>query len=88
MEAALDEAGIEWFTSRDVGVLSKYYRGNSPSNPIYVIDHTLGRAVPVDEYTQIFERYAQPARLVRVYVRPDQTERARHVVDAFRDKVH
>jgi HD superfamily phosphohydrolase len=80
IEAALREAGIEHFVSRDEGTLSKYYGSHRRGPPIYVVDPGSGQAAPIDDYTQIYERYAQPTRLERIYVRPDQTRAARQIV--------
>lgn len=80
IEAALIEAGIEHFVSRDQGTLSKYYGAERRGPVIYVIDPGTGQTGPIDDYTRIYERYAQPTRLERVYVRPDQTGAARKLV--------
>lgn len=77
LEQTLDDAGIEHFVSRDEGVLSRYYGGDSEQTPIYVVNDTLGRATRVETYSRLFERYAQPTRLIRVYCRPDQRDQAR-----------
>lgn len=81
--AALDGQGVEHFVSRDRGVLSKYYDADGVKRPIYVINRAVGLAVPMDAYSRIYERYAQPARLFRIYCRPDQTAEARRCVAAF-----
>ncbi len=80
---ALDDAGVQHFTSRDHGVLSKYYGGDDHhvDRPIYVVNRPLKQVHRVDHYSRIYERYAQPTPLVRVYCRPDQQELALSVVD-------
>lgn len=80
--AALDEAGVEHFICRDQGTLSKYYGQGQAPLPIYVFDRAVGRAAPIEHYARIYERYAQPTQLVRVYVRPDQTASAQRIINA------
>ncbi|MEZ4435942.1 MAG: HD domain-containing protein [bacterium] len=82
IEQALVAEGIEHFVSRDRGVLSKYYGAGRRGSPLYVVDAALGQAGPIDDYTRIYERYAQPTRLERIYVRPDQIRRARQIITA------
>lgn len=82
IEQVLDAEGIEHFVSRDRGVLSKYYGASRRGPPIFVVDATLGQAGPIDDYSRIYERYAQPTRLERVYVRPDQVRQARAIITA------
>jgi HD superfamily phosphohydrolase len=77
LRQALQQAGIDHFVSRDEGVLSRYYGTVAPPASIYVINRALGRATRIDAYSKLFQRYAQPARLTRVYCRPDQVEPAR-----------
>ncbi len=73
VEEALSDAGIDYYVSRDESVLSRYYAfGGSGRAAIFVINRALGRARRVDTYSKLYERYAQPARLQRVYCRPDQ----------------
>jgi HD superfamily phosphohydrolase len=81
--AALNERRIEHFTSVDKGVLSSYYGPEGVKRPIYVINDALGQAVRMDAYSRIYERYAQPARLFRIYCRPDQAAEARSCVASF-----
>lgn len=83
IDAALDEAGVEHFVSNDRGVLSKYYGGGPVDRPIYVVNRALRQVHRIDEYSRIYERYAAPAQLIRVYCRPDQQDLGRQVVSAF-----
>ena len=76
---ALNTEGIAHFESEDRGVLSKYY-GASGGPPIYVVHESIGEAVPIQRYARVYERYAQPTRLTRVYVDPEHTARARALV--------
>jgi len=83
IEQALGDAGVEHFICRDQGTLSKYYGQDARRLPIYVFDRAVGREAPIEEYARIYERYAQPTQLVRVYVRPDQTREARRIINAM-----
>ena len=76
LRRSFEAAGIEHFVSRDEGVLSRYYSRASHA-PIFVINRALERARRVDHYSKLFERYAQPARITRIYCRPDQVPLAR-----------
>lgn len=76
---ALGEAGVEHFVSRDKGVLSKYY-GGAGADAIVVLNEALRQAYPIQQYSRIYERYAQPTPLVRIYSRPEHAERARQVL--------
>jgi HD superfamily phosphohydrolase len=80
----LDAEGIDHFISRDEGVISKYYAGTLAAHPMYVFHKNLGDVRPISEYAKVFDRYAQPTRLMRVYVRPDQAAQAERVVGALR----
>ncbi len=83
LEAALLDAGVEFFTSRDKGVLSKYYGGPS-ARPMFIINEALPGAVPVERYSRIFERYRQPTPLIRIYCRPDQADLARRCLESHK----
>jgi HD superfamily phosphohydrolase len=77
VERGLQKRGFDFFVSRDESVLSRYYLRAAIKEPIYVTNLALGRATRIDSYSKLFERYAQPARLTRVYCRPDQVKEAR-----------
>ncbi|MEZ4472999.1 MAG: phosphohydrolase [bacterium] len=79
--AGLEAAGVRAFLSEDEGVLSKYYRAPGEARPsLYVVHDAIGQAVPIQRYARVYERYAQPTRLMRVYVDPDQADLARAIV--------
>jgi len=81
--AALTDAGVEHFSSRDHGVLSKYYGMDAPDAlPIYVRNEPLRQAMPIHSYSRIYERYQQPTPLNRVYVHPDQQALGRRVLES------
>lgn len=79
LSGALEAAGVEHFTVESRGVLSKYLdEGETPS--LFVIDQATGRLTEVSAYTPLYQRFARAVRLSRVYVRPDQAERAQPIV--------
>jgi len=79
---ALEAEKLDMFTSRDRGVLSKYY-GKATTIPIYVRNNALRQSVRVEDYSRIYERYSNATQLHRVYVHPDQAQRARSIMSAF-----
>ena len=80
VKSAFDEAGLEYFTSKDKGVLSKYYLGSDKHHAIYVVNRQLETVTPIAEKTQIYERYKKPTQLQRVYVHPSQQSEARQIL--------
>lgn len=84
MSKALEQAGIEHFSCESVGMLSKYFAGES-GPPVYVVDRHTDRVIPIADYTPLYQRYAGTLRLSRIYVIPEQAERAQRIVsESFR----
>jgi len=77
--AALSQAGVEFFSVESRGVLSRYF-DEDERVPLYVTDVSAGRLTDIAEYTPLYQRYASAVRLSRLYVRPDQAERAQPIV--------
>lgn len=77
----LSDQGVEFIRTRSRSVLSKYF-GQEAKNPIFVVtgDH---RAVPLEEYSQLYLRYESPALLERVYVAPEEKGKARRVLSSI-----
>ncbi len=79
----LEGEGIDYLSASSVGKLSRYTvfgqkRESAP--PIYVIDNLPGSTRPPQDLssaTAIFERYQDERRIARLYVHPDDAERAR-----------
>ena len=67
----LDGQGIDFIESQSYSVISKY-----APYPIYVQTKRAG-IVPLESYTELFKRYQRPAQFNRIYVAPNDTERAR-----------
>jgi HD superfamily phosphohydrolase len=79
LSTALTEQGVEHFSVESEGVLSKYFsEGEGP--PLYVVDMSSGRLTEVARYTPLYQRYSGSVRLSRVYVRPDQIEKAQQTL--------
>ena len=62
-----------------LGVLSTYGKDTT----LWVI--TPQGEVPVADYTPLYQRYAQPASLERLYVAPERAQEARAVLGLSRD---
>ncbi|MEQ8274769.1 MAG: HD domain-containing protein [Deltaproteobacteria bacterium] len=86
--AAFDAAGIDSIVHQVKGRLSKYFAtGSQPPMPakdheLYIVDE--GHAFLVEAYTPLYRRYSGAVHLTRVYVDPDETERAREILGALR----
>ena len=75
LENLLRDASVDYFISRDEGVLSRYY-GADNVHPIYVVNVKLGQATPIERYSKVYERYSKPTRLTRLYCEPKQLRTA------------
>lgn len=75
---ALQNEGIAHFVAESRGILSKYFRDAENRSPIFVRT-ARGTLERIEEYTPLFRRYDESARLVRVYVDPTRKERARQL---------
>jgi len=83
LEAAFAAEGIatEWITSKSV--LSKYYgRRTDPLGRIFVVEPRIGepgKAIPLEEATELFQRYRDPTVFARLYTMPEDEERAKAI---------
>jgi HD superfamily phosphohydrolase len=75
---ALTREQIEHFQTESLGVLSKYFQSPEDRPPI-LVHTTLGEWARIEEYTSLFSRYREAARIVRIYVAPEQRDRARAI---------
>jgi len=83
-EEQLREAGIDVVASSSIGRLSRYEKFGSKRRraaPIYVLD-TMGggRPRPLRDATQVFERYADERVIRRLYVPPEDLDRAKELL--------
>ncbi len=81
----LDDAGIDVIHSRSVGKISRYNvfgQKREKAARIYVIERLGGTGClhTIDEATAVFQRYADARRIERLYVAPEDVERARNVL--------
>lgn len=83
LQRALKEKNIDYFADEARGVLSRYFRSSVAKNPIFVLNKTMDQVSPIEEYAKVFERYAQPARITRLYCEPDQLKLARSLIRDF-----
>jgi hypothetical protein len=74
MHGQLDAAGIDSFVTVSRGVLSLYGKGAT----LWV--KTPRGEVPIGEYTPLYQRYAEPATLARLYVEPERWDEARRLL--------
>jgi HD superfamily phosphohydrolase len=72
---ALEEAGIDAFTTVSRGVLSHYGKDAT----LWVKPRS-GEVVPIGEYTPLYQRYAEAAMLARLYVEPERADEARRLL--------
>ncbi len=88
-ERALRAAGLDVLAAGSVGTLSRYAvfgqkRASAP--PIFVVDNSPGagrRVTPLQEATQIFQRYQDERQIARLYVDPDDVARAETVLSGL-----
>ena len=78
LEWALRSEGIEHFSVQSRGVLSKYAADAASRAPLFVRS-ARSSWERIEEYTPLFKRYADGARLVRLYVDPSKRDRARQL---------
>ena len=69
-----ESAGVDSFVTVSRGVLSLYGRRAT----LWV--KTPRGEVPIGEYTPLYQRYAEPATLARLYVEPERWEEARRLL--------
>jgi len=85
----LNAEGIETIAAASTGRLSRYAQYGAKrrnADPIYVLERAKGlpveRVRPLAQVSEVFRRYADERVIGRIYVDPDQYERARTVIDA------
>lgn len=81
---SLEDSGIETITVSSRARLSKYH-GSLPSEravPIYVVDSydRWSRPFPIQDSTEIFKKYEETRRIERLYVAPEDYDRAETIL--------
>jgi HD superfamily phosphohydrolase len=82
---ALEIEQVPFIRTHSRSVLSKYY-ADEGKNPMFVVT-SAGQAVPLEEYTPLYVRYKSPALTDRVFVDPEQKDRARRVQAQLMERV-
>lgn len=84
MKAALEKENINVIYSSSMARLSKYHTlsPEERSFSIYVVDQydRLAKPHPIEEMTEIFENYENIRRIDRLYVAPEQYEKAERLL--------
>ena len=75
----LESAGIQAVSVPGHGVLYNQKKTGMP--PIYVVDRNRKKVEPLDQATVIFERYQDERCIGRLYVRKEDQERAKGLLD-------
>ena len=76
---SLGHEGIEYFVSRDKGVLSKNPEERD-EKPIFVHERDLGRTGRISDRAAVFRRYQEPIHLTRIYVEGRDLKQARALI--------
>jgi HD superfamily phosphohydrolase len=83
MQKALEAEGIEVIHASSKARLSKYHATQAEQGfSIYVVDQydLQEKPVPIEQCTQIFQRYEDTRRIERLYVPPEDYARARRIM--------
>ncbi len=88
-QAALQEAGIEHFATATPWLLSNYARPRpSQEPPLFVLDKTYDQAVPLSQYSRLYQRYKETRKILRIYVAPEQTAPAQDILNTIQKTSH
>lgn len=83
IKAALDKEGIDAIFASSHTRLSKYHATQAQQTfPIYVVDHydPLGKPVPIEQCTRIFQKYEETRIIERLYVSGENLQNARRIM--------
>ena len=75
-QARLEAEGIDCFTTESRSVLSHYGR-----EATLWVKTRRGAEVPIGDYTPLYQRYAEPATLARLYVVPERAAEAERLLE-------
>lgn len=70
----LEEAGIDAFVTESIGALSRYGK-----EAVLWVKSPRGE-VAIGDYSQLYQRYAESARLERLYVEPEREDEAKRLL--------
>jgi hypothetical protein len=84
MEKALNQEGLKTICASTTARLSKYHSAapEERSFPIYVVDQydRQSKPYPIEESTEIFQKYEEIRRIERLYVAPEDYNRAEQIL--------
>jgi|GEM_PF-508586 len=73
----LDANGIETISTSSTSTLSRYFKDNAH---LFVINEPMGQSAHIRDYSEVFNRYQQPAIINRIYVAPESLTAARAII--------
>lgn len=89
VKEALNQANIEHFTATSSWLLSNYSKPKSATNPpILVLDRTFDQAVPLAQYSRLYQRYRETRKILRIYVAPKQMTEAQLILNTLKRTSH
>lgn len=77
IEKRLKQAGIAYETTECTGILSKYFNHAQSEHALRIVELERNRHQRMDEYTPLYQRFAQHVALARIYCRPEQYPQAK-----------
>lgn len=78
LRLALEKEGIDYIESRSRSVLSTYF--SKVRNPLFVLTNQ-PKAVPLEDFSQVFMRYSTPAEFFRIFVDAQDKPRAEAIMN-------
>ncbi len=89
IQEALIQAQIRHFHASSSWLLSNYSKPKSHLNPpILVLDRTFDQAVPLAQYSRLYQRYRETRKILRIYVDPSQATEAQTILKALKQTSH
>ncbi|MGZ3689160.1 MAG: hypothetical protein ACXVBW_12720, partial [Bdellovibrionota bacterium] len=79
IEKDLNSQGINHLTATSTGELSKYFR--KPGDPIFVRydnHYSAESFIPLEQCTDLFQRYSEKRSISRIYVSPEDFPKCRY----------
>lgn len=84
MQKAIEDEDIPVIFASSAVRLSKYHGGNSVEKafPIFVVDHydRMSEPYPIEQSTEVFQKYDEIRRIDRLYVPPEQFKKAEKII--------
>lgn len=71
-QTLLEEKNVDYLTATSFGELSKYFR--KPGDPLFVLydnHYSAPRFIPLEQCTDLFNRYSEKRSITRLYVPPE-----------------